>query len=55
MRLTDYENFIRDLVKTQVYFDDIEDTWKYWGSPEYLSPEDFNKIISSHEFGGIKD
>lgn len=38
MRLTDYENFIRDLVKTDVYFDDLDDTWKYWGAPEYLSP-----------------
>lgn len=37
MRLSDYENFIRELVKTPMYFDDIEDTWKYWGEPDYLS------------------
>lgn len=46
MRLTDYENFIRDLVKSEVYFEDIEDTWKYCGDPDYLTPEDFNKVIN---------
>lgn len=47
MRLSDYENFIRELVKTPMYFDDIEDTWKYWGEPDYLSQQDFNKIMNA--------
>jgi hypothetical protein len=37
MRLTEYEDFIRGLIKTEIYFDDIEDTWKYMEEPEYLT------------------
>jgi hypothetical protein len=50
MKLIDYENFIRDLVKSEVYFEDIEDTWKFWGEAEYITVQDFNKMINSNAF-----
>ena len=31
MRLTDFENFIKELCKVDIYFEDIEECWKFWG------------------------
>lgn len=50
MRLTDYENFVKDIIKSEVYFDDIEDTWKFWGSPDYITIDEFNKMFNASSF-----
>lgn len=55
MKLSEYQNFIRDMIKTEVYFDDIEDTWKYWGEPEYLTPQDFKKILNDQSINDPRD
>ena len=45
MRLTDYENFVKDTLEVEIYFDDIEETWKCVGEPDYLTQDDFNNMI----------
>ena len=31
MKLTDFENFLKDICNVDIYFEDIEECWKYWG------------------------
>lgn len=52
MNLTDYENFIKSSLEVEVYFDDIEDTWKHLGEPNYLTLDDFEGLMKNKRIIG---
>ena len=51
MKLTDYENFVKSTLKVDIYFDDIEDTWKSFGDVDYLEPKDLEEILITKKTG----
>lgn len=47
MRLNDFEDVIRKLTGVDVYFEDLETIWNFWGEPEYLTEEDFDNVLKT--------
>jgi hypothetical protein len=50
MRLSDFEEVIRRLVEVDLYFEDLETIWQYWGEQEYFTEEDFDKLLQTKEY-----
>jgi hypothetical protein len=47
MRVTDFEDVFRELIDVEVYGDDIEEAWSFWGE-QYLTLQDFDRMLETN-------
>lgn len=50
MRLSDFEEVINKLTEVEVYSEDLESIWNYWGEQEYFTEEDFDNLLQTKEY-----
>ncbi len=45
MRLSDFEVIVKDVLNIEIYTEDIDNTWNFWGDPKYLAFKDFDSLL----------
>lgn len=41
------ERWMKKVMASEIYFDDLEIVWNYWGNPKYMEASELKEILNN--------
>jgi hypothetical protein len=49
MKLSKFEIVVKEILDDEIFFEDIEGAWTFWGYPKFITSKGLQKILDEAE------